>query len=310
MIVIYKSTERGLQVTEQPLRNSWVHVVDPDAADILWLRREFDVPESFIAAALDEDELARVDKEDGATLIILLIPHDTSEPTDEPLSTVPLGIILLDDHLVTVCRFETGFVQQLVARLTRPISTAKRNRLILHLFAAAAQRYLVDLRRIDASTDAVQARLQSALKNRELMDLLRYQKSLTYFRTGLESNWLMMRRLRASRIFEQYEEDEELLEDVLTENEQAMEMTKIAGDILGATMDTYASIINNNLNDVMKLLAVATILLNIPMVISSFYGMNLELPVARHPLAFGIIALTSLSLTAAALLVFWRRDWL
>lgn len=310
MQTVFKSTERGLAVLDEPVRNSWLHVTDPDARELALLRRDFDIPESFLAAALDVDELARVDKEDGATLIILLIPHEYSDPTDVPYSTVPLGIVLLPEHVVTISRFPTGFIRELVGRTSRPISTAKRNRLVLHLFAAAAQRYMAYLRSIDASTDAVQRKLQSSLKNRELMELLRYQKSLTYFRTGLESNWLMMRRLRASHLFEQYPEDDELLEDVLTENEQAMEMTKIASDILSAMMDAFASIISNNLNDVMKLLAVATIILSIPTVLASFYGMNVTLPGSGSPTAFHAVIVMSVVLSIAALAVFWKRDWL
>jgi magnesium transporter len=310
MITIYKSTERGLQIVEAPVRNTWVHVTNPDERELSGLRREFDIPDSFIAAALDVDELARSDKEDDATLIILLIPHEYSDPTDVPYSTVPLGIILLEDHVVTICHFQTGFVGEYVARLARPVSTAKRNRLVLHLFAAAAQRYMAYLRHIDTSTDAVQRKLESSLKNRELMALLRYQKSLTYFRTGLESNWLMMRRLRQCNLFDQFPEDEELLEDVLTENEQAMEMTKIASDILSAMMDAYASIISNNLNDVMKILAVATIILSIPTVLASFYGMNVALPGADSPAAFFVILSVSALLAVIALVIFWRRDWL
>jgi magnesium transporter len=148
------------------------------------------------------------------------------------------------------------------------------------------------------------------MKNRELLNLLRYQKSLTYFRTGLESNRLMMRRLQSSQFFEAYPEDLDLLEDVLVETEQAVEMTRLSSDILMQSLDTFASIINNNLNDVMKLLAVATIILSVPTVMASLYGMNVALPGMDHPYTFWLILVAATLGGIALVMFFWRRDWL
>lgn len=310
MLTIFKSSPAGLRAIDTIETNSWIHVVGPTKSESERLRTELNVPDSFITASLDVDELARIDREDDVMLVILLVPHVYGDQRDVPYSTVPLGIIMTAQFLITVCSIELPFINDFGARMTRSISTAKRNRLILHLFYSTAQTYLTYLRQIDATVDVIQFKLQSSLKNHELLALLRYQKSLTYFRTGLESNGIMMRRLQKTRLFEIYPEDDELLEDVLVENAQATEMTKISADILNQTMDAFASIISNNLNDVMKILAVATIILSIPTVLASLYGMNVTLPGQDSPTAFALIVGGSLFVAAATMLVFWWRDWL
>ena len=310
MITVFKNLPTGFGVVDTIVPNSWIHVVDPDSAEIALLCANFHIPESFMAAALDQDELARIDREDDVMLIILLVPHVYSDPSDVPYSTVPLGIVLTREFLITICRIELPFIHEFGARTPKPISTAKKNRLTLQLFYYTAQTYLTYLRQIDATVDLIQRKLQTSLKNHEVLALLRYQKSLTYFRTGLESNNLMMHRLERTQIFEAYPEDKELLDDVFVETLQATEMTKISGDILSQMMDAFASIISNNLNDVMKILAVATIILSIPTVLASLYGMNVLLPGQTSPWSFAVIVGASIALSAAAMYAFWKRDWL
>jgi magnesium transporter len=310
MISIFKNSPYGLVQLDATAPGTWIHVVNPVNHEIARLRDEFGVPESFIAAALDADELARIDREDDTRLIILLVPYVYADPSDVPYDTVPLGIVVTREYLITVCRKELPFITDFGVKAAKPVSTAKRNRLVLQLFYATAQTYLAYLRQIDLAVESVQRKLQRSLKNNELLDLLRYQKSLTYFRTGLELNGIMMRRLQKTGIFETYPDDEELLEDVLVENAQATEMTKISGDILSQMMDAFASLISNNLNDVMKILAVATIILSIPTVIASLYGMNVPLPGQDVVWSFAVIVLLSLMVSASLLFVFWRRDWL
>ena len=310
MITIFKNTPFGLTRLDAAAPNTWIHVVNPENGEVTRLRDEFGVPESFVAAALDADELARIDREDDIRLIILLVPYLYADPSDVPYDTVPLGIVLTGEYLITICRKELPFITDFGVRASKPISTAKRNRLVLQLFYSTAQTYLAYLRQIDLAVEGVQRKLQRSLKNNELLELLRFQKSLTYFRTGLELNGIMMRRLQKTGIFETYPDDEELLDDVLVENAQATEMTRISGDILSQMMDAFASLISNNLNDVMKILAVATIILSIPTVLASLYGMNVPLPGQNLVWSFGVIVVVSLLLSGALLYVFWRRDWL
>jgi magnesium transporter len=311
VITIFKNGVDGFGQIETALPNSWVHVVEPSPEEIAQLSIQFHVPESFVAASLDVDELARTDQEEGCTLVIVLIPHVYSaDPTDVPFSTIPLGIVLTGDHLLTICKIRTNFVSEFSRKHARHISTAKKNRLILQLLFAVAQQYLSYLRQIESQTDALQKKIQGSIRNKELLELLRFQKSFIYFRTSLESNGLMMNRLRRAQFFELYPDDLNLLEDVLTENMQATEVTKISGDILNQMMDTYASIISNNLNDVMKILALVTILLSIPTLVASIYGMNVPLPGEDSPTAMFVILGVAIGLATVVGLVFWRRRWL
>jgi magnesium transporter len=159
-------------------------------------------------------------------------------------------------------------------------------------------------------TETIEDQLQKSTRNRELMELLKYQKSLTYFSTALRSNEVMMERVQRTQIFNYYEEDQDLLEDVLTENQQAIQMTSINTEILSSMMDAFASIISNNLNAVMKALAAITIVLNLPNIVAGFFGMNVTLPLSNQdPFSFVIIIGIALSLTAIATYIFYRRDW-
>jgi len=151
--------------------------------------------------------------------------------------------------------------------------------------------------------------LQASTQNKELLELLKYQKSLTYFATALRSNEVMMERLQRMQMFNQYEEDQDLLEDVLTENQQAIQMANIYSEILAGLMDAFASIISNNLNVVMKALAALTIILNMPVIVASFYGMNVDLPGEGHPWSFVIILAISILLSIVAIFIFYKRKW-
>jgi magnesium transporter len=224
---------------------------------------------------------------------------------------VPLGIILAKNYLITVCKVESDILRELSASQIKTLSPAKQERFVLYTFLRTAQKYLSDLREINKTVDVLEDELQLSTRNKELMDLLKYQKSLTYFTTALKSNELMMERLRRNGMFTNYPEDQDLLEDVLTENQQAIEMTSIASNILSSMMDAFASIISNNLNSVMKLLASITIVLSIPIMVASFYGMNVnELPFADLNHAFLIIFGISVVLTLGVFLLFYKRDWL
>jgi len=188
--------------------------------------------------------------------------------------------------------------------------TAKRYRFALYVILETATRYLMYLREINRKTEALEDQLQKSTRNREVLELLKYQKSLVYFTTGLRSNQVMMERLQRMKMFTQYEEDQELLEDVITENQQAIEMTDIQTNILNGLMDAFASIISNNLNSVMKALAALTIIINIPTIISSFFGMNVAIPGNEtHPFAFLTVVGIALGITIVAAIIFAKRDW-
>jgi len=172
-----------------------------------------------------------------------------------------------------------------------------------------ANRYLGLLRQINKTAEALEDRLEKSTRNREVLELLKYQKCLTYFATALRSNEVMMERLQRMRMFTQYEDDQDLLEDVLTENQQAIQMVNIATEILAGLMDAFASVISNNLNGVMKIMAALTIVVNLPGIVAAFFGMNVLIPFAADPQAFLIILGISLGLTVIAIFLFARRGW-
>jgi magnesium transporter len=191
----------------------------------------------------------------------------------------------------------------------RGFKTAKRYRFVLYVLLETATRYLTYLREINRAVDHVEDQLQKSTRNRELLQLLKYQKSLVYFTTALHSNEVMMERLQRMRMFNQYDEDEDLLEDVITENQQAIQVTNINAEILSGMMDAFASIISNNLNVVMKALAAITIVINVPAIVAAFYGMNVQLPGEDHPLAFLTVFGISILLSGIAVIIFYKRDW-
>jgi len=309
MITIVKSTETALETIDQATPGAWLNVVAPTAAESTELQALLGVPQDFVTYPLDIDERARIEKENGALLIVLRVPQFQGEKADIPYITVPLGIIITESYLVTVSQVETEAIGELTRGRTR-LSTTKRNRFVLRLLLTAANIFLRDLRTINKIVDALEDRLYYSLRNREVVELLKYQKSLVYFTTALKANEMILLRLQRSGLFRQYPEDEDLLDDAVTEVEQAIEMTNISSNILSQMMDAFASIISNNLNVVMKFLASVTIILSLPTMLASFYGMNVKLPLEEHPWAFAIIMGISVVVALGVVVLFWRKDWL
>jgi len=309
MIRFLKADRAGLAEVSQPEPGCWINVVSPTADEVAELR-VMGIPADYLSYPLDPDERARSEREDGDLLIILRIPHYQGEGADIPYITMPLGIILTPDYLVTLVRAEDELVEELASGRVRGLETAKRVRFVLRVLLQTSSRYLSHLRQMTRVIDSLEDELQESTRNREVLELLKYQKSLTYFTTALRSNELMMERLQRSQWFAAYPDDEDLLEDVITENRQAIEMTNTTSNILSSMMDAFASIISNNLNRVMKLLASITIVVSLPTMVASFFGMNVGLPFEGHPWAFLAILGISLVISCASVYVFWRRDWL
>lgn len=309
MLTILKTTtNQGLEILEQPVNGCWINVVDPTPAEIEQLE-EWEVEPDLIQYSLDMDEMAHTERDEGYTFILLRVPFYQGAENDIPYTTIPQGIILKNTFLVTICRRENDVLRTLTNGKYRSMRTGKRHRFVLYILLETALRYLSHLRDINKAVEVVEDRLQASTRNKEVLELLKYQKSLTYFATALRSNEVMMERLQRNRLFNQYEEDQDLLEDVLTENQQAIQMVNISTEILAGLMDAFASIISNNLNSVMKALAALTIVLNLPTIVASFYGMNVRLPGEDHPFAFLSILGISIGMTALATYIFYKRDW-
>jgi magnesium transporter len=311
MINYFKTSEGELNKLDSPVTGSWINVVDPTPEEIAFLTEEIEIFPDLINYSLDLDEMPRIerDEDEGYTFILLRIPHFQGENVDVPYATIPLGIIIVDGVIVTVCRHETDILKPLLNGKYRGLKTGKRYRFVLYVFLETASRYLSHLRNINRTTEALEDQLQKSTRNREVLELVKYQKSLTYFATALRSNEVMMERVQRMKLFNQYDEDADLLEDVITENQQAIQMTSIATEILAGMMDAFASIISNNLNGVLKALAALTIIVSLPGTVAAFYGMNVTLPGEGHPLAFLTVFGLAIALTAIATFIFYKRDW-
>lgn len=287
---------------------AWIKVVDPTPDEIQQLV-DWGIAHDYISYSLDLDELARVERDEGDTFILVRVPMKQPE-SDVPFITVPLGMVIREDVVVTICKYNDEIFRTLENGKYRLLRTGKRYRFVLYVFLETATRYLAHLREINRITEALEDQLQQSTRNREVLELLKYQKSLTYFATALRSNEVMMERVERSRLFITFEEDRDLLEDVLTENQQAIQMTSIATELLSAMMDAFASIISNNLNAVMKILAALTIIVALPGTVAAFFGMNLDLPlVSAGAWAFAAVVGISVGLVGIAAFVFYRRDW-
>jgi magnesium transporter len=309
MLAIYKTTENRLEKFERPVNGGWINVVNPTPEEMSQLE-ELGIERDLITYSLDMDEMARMERDEEYTFILLRIPYYQGAESDIPYITIPLGIILTDRFVVTICGFETDIIKTLCNGKYRLMRTAKRYRFALYVILETATRYLMHLREINRKTEALEDQLQKSTRNREVLELLKNQKSLVYFTTGLRSNQVLMERLQRIKMFTQYEDDQELLEDVITENQQAIEMTDIQTNILNGLMDAFASIISNNLNTVMKALAALTIIVNIPTIVSSFFGMNVAIPGnENHPLSFLAVVGLALGVTIIAAIIFVKRDW-
>ena len=308
MLTIYKSAEGGIEELKSMENGTWVKAVDPSAEEIQQLVI-WGVDVDYIHYSLDFDEMPRMERDDDYTFILIRIPHRQPD-NDIPYITIPLGIFIKGNMIVTICRYEKEMFKVLANGKYRLLKTSKRYRFALYIFLETATRYLTHLREINRITEALEDQLQKSTRNREVLELLKYQKSLTYFSTALRSNEVMMERVQRTQIFNYYEEDQDLLEDVLTENQQAIQMTGIATELLSAMMDAFASIISNNLNAVMKILAALTIIIALPGTVGTFFGMNVHLPLSdSNPYSFLVILGISIALAAIATYIFYKRDW-
>jgi magnesium transporter len=300
--------EKRTLVPTDPGRTAtgWIHVEDPTSAERAWIASHLGVAEAFLDHALDIDEIARVDRVGDARLIVLRIPLATHAVRDAPFRTIALGVLLTKGCVLTVCRSRAAVVKQLAAH--HSLDVERHEQFVLLLLLCLADQYLACLREVDHAVEVLEEQLQQSLRNREVYELLRYQKALVHFKTALSANHILVDRLQSDHSF--LPGDAELFADVLVELAQANEMATISSNILGEMMDAFASIISNNLNVVMKALASLTILVALPNVIASFYGMNVPLPGQQHPAAFAVLATGSLVLAAVVAVIFMRKRWL
>lgn len=308
MLTIFKTTNNELVSIPCVADGAWVHVVDP-TSDEIEQTYGLGIPNDFITYPLDLDERPRVEKEAGTTMLLLRVPFSQKEEQATPYRTIPLGILLCNDFIITISKYDIPFLEVFKTEKGHYFTTEKRDQFILHIFLAITKEYLEMIRSINSRVDAIEDELQKSIHNKEVLELLKYQKCLELLSTALRSNHLVFEKLQRIRFFSAFPHDADLLEDVITENQQVIEMASIAGSLLSQMMDAFASIISNNQNQVIKLLTSVTIILSLPAVVSSLFGMNVLLPLQDNRYAFWWITGCSLAIMSFVVLLFKKRDW-
>lgn len=316
MVKMYRtnSETNKIEETQEYTKGNWINMIAPTEEEIKKVCKKLEIQENFIRYSLDYEEQARIDieEDDNTILFIIDVPIMEKENNEEIHSTMPLGMIVVrDDYFITVSLKQNKIISELEKDKNKNIAiTYKKSRMILQIFYKNAELYLTELKKINREKEKTEKELNNSMKNKELLKMLALQKSLVYFTTSLKSNEIVMEKTLKGKIIKLYEEDEDLLEDAIIENKQAMEMAKIYSDILSGTMDAYASIISNNLNIVMKVLTTITIILSIPTIIGSFWGMNVNVPFAGNAFGFYIIIAISLLVTIITYIIFKKRNLL
>lgn len=292
--------------TKEYKKGNWINMVSPTEDEIHEVCNNIKISEDFIQYALDYEEKARIDVEDDDNTILFIvdIPIIEKESGAKVYSTMPIGIVFVrDDYFITVSLAKNTIIDSL--EKNKNIVTYKKSRLLLQIFYSNAQLFLTLLKRLNKETEVAESVLKNSMKNKELLKLLSLKKGLVYFTTSLKSNEVVMEKTLRGNLIKLYEEDEDILDDAIIENKQAIEMSKIYSDILTGTLDAYASIISNNLNSVMQFLTSITIILAIPTMISSYWGMNVPVPMQNNP--FGFITIVLFSLVIGLIAILWLK---
>ena len=302
-----------LQEIKEFKKGSWINLVNPSENEIKKVCESINIQEDFIRDALDYEEKARIDSEedDNTILFVLDVPIIEKGEDNDIYTTMPLGMIVVrDDFFITVSLRKNKVIEDFEKRKIKNFQTYKKTRFIFQIFYLNASYYLTYLKQINKETEIAEYILKNSMKNKELLKLLSLEKGLVYFATSLKSNEMVMEKTMRGKIVKLYEDDEDILEDAIIENRQAIEMAQIYNNILNGTMDAYASIISNNLNGVMKFLTSITIVLAIPTMISSFWGMNVKLPFENSNLGFIIMVAIAVVLTLGVTWWLKRKDML
>jgi magnesium transporter len=312
MIQILITDENGkLRETDTIEKGSWIHLINPDQDEINYIIDELNLDPDFIKDPLDDEERSRIEKEDDNSLIIVDIPIVSHDKDGKSIyDTIPLGMIVTKECFITICLEENPIFDRFILNRVKEFYTFKKTRFALQLLYTISTYYLRYLKQINRKTNEIESALHRSMKNEELFYLLSLEKSLVYFTTSLKANNIVMQKMLKSEYLRMYEDDQDLLEDVIIEYRQAIEMAETYSNILNGMMDVFASLISNNLNAVMKLLTSITIILSLPTMVASFFGMNVRIPFENDPHGFFTVMIIAFVLSTTAAIIFWKRKYL
>ncbi|MEM7103789.1 MAG: magnesium transporter CorA family protein [Bacteroidota bacterium] len=314
MIQYFKKENGKLQQLEALQPSCWINIAPPFTQEELeHLTQELDIPLDFLTDSLDIDERSRYEREDGVKLIVINAPIiNSAESTNSSMFiTVPIGIILTGDIIITISSFENPVLQRFLDDKIKNFDPGNTNEFVLQIFEQSVYRFLICLKDLNIKRNLIEQELYNSGNNKELKELLGIEKSLIYFLTSLSANELLMMKIKRTDFLGIRGDEElvDLLDDVIIDNSQANEMANTYSTILSGTMNAFASIISNNLNEVMQRLTLITIILMLPTLVASFYGMNVDLPFKESNAAFYGILIFSVFVSLLLAWFFRRKRW-
>ena len=280
MLEFYKTIDNVTKRIDSPEHGCWISAVAPTDEEISYLIDEIGVMPEFVKSSLDEEESSHIDYDDDENQTLVIVDYPSADDSDDDAydgrtlqyTTLPLGVVIMKGYVITISLYENLNIED----MAHGVRTDMKTRFLLLLLLRISQRFLIYLRQIDRLSSKTEQKLHQSMKNEELIQMLGLEKSLVYFSTSLKTDEITLNKIMRGKLIKLYEEDQDLLEDVLIEIHQAIEMCNIYSNILSGTMDAFASVISNNLNIVMKVLTVITIVMAIPNIIFGFYGMNVN----------------------------------
>jgi len=313
MLKVYKTTqvEKKIKKIKRIVTDSWIELTSPTNDEIDKVVEKTNVDKDLILKMLDDEERPRVEQSGNAILIVIDTPYLEHDESNN-YKTYPLGIIITDNnYVITITSKRLDLLNDFKKNKVKNFRTAKKTRFLIQILLKTANYYLRDLKKIYANIDKTEQILKKSTENKELITLLEIEKTLVYFITSLKANDTVLEKLSKGTMLPLYEGDLDLLEDATIENKQAIEMSTIYRDILSSITDTYANIVSNNLNYIMKFLAGATIVLSIPTMISSFLGMNVPLgSISNYDNAFILILLVSVVISIVVAIILKKKNML
>lgn len=313
MLNIFKTEDHIITQLQRFEEGVWIQLIDPTSEELSLVAEAYQIEPDDLASALDAEETSRIALEDDYTLILMDLPFPEVRHHKTMYTTMPLGIIVLSDTIITICRQKTPILEDFVRGRVRDFSSKKKMKFVYQICLRSASIYQLSLRQIDKQRTEVEERVGEKTQDSDLIDLHELESTLVYFSTSLRANIGVIERLRRYKRLEQYDDDMDLLEDVLVEYQQAIEMAAIYRDIIDGTRDLLYSIIDTRMNRVMKYLTAITLVTAVPTVITGIYGMNVDenwMPFAKTPHGFTIVCAIIAVICVVVLLILRKKKML
>lgn len=314
MINIYKTNVKTglIDSIEKPVKGCWINLVKPTDKEISDIAKLVNIEEHLLKYPLDIAEKAHIDFEDDAVLIVVDSPATEYKKKKKYYTTLPLGMILVrDDIFITISQVNITSVDQILNN-SKPylVETQKKSRFVFKILYNMAQDYIRYLTYINQDLENFESKMEKTMSNEELMNILNFEKTMIYFNASVKANQVVLEKLNRGKAIKLYEEDEDILEDTLIENRQAIEMIQTYSEILNGITDIFGTIVSNNLNNVMKFLTSITVIISLPTMISSFLGMNVDFPFRTDIIGFICVIVVSILITVLATLWLSKKKML